>query len=215
MLSNSMSFADSAVQSSVTSRYGIRANSASVRVMTKSSISSACWRLTHRRVGHRERHRGSRFRPLLVIARFPDPVRYFQGDGRCVSGSWSGSTSIWSDRVGRRDVALLEPELLEHDVARLRDRRGLVEREVPVEALAAEAAVGREDELVGRDVLERAPDAVGDDLREVGLERAVADHADRDLLLQRVACTARRASISLRSFSVASIVQTSPLSRSR
>src|SRR5581483_6822134 len=51
-------------------------------------------------------------------------------------------------------VPFLQPELPEHDVPRLRDARGLVEGEVAVEALPAEAAVRREHELVRRDHLE-------------------------------------------------------------
>src|SRR5207253_9479254 len=81
--------------------------------------------------------------------------------------------------VRGRYVALLEPELLEDDVARLRDRRRLVERDVAVEALPPEAAIGREHELVRRNVFERAADPVGDHFREVALERTVADDADR------------------------------------
>ncbi len=52
--------------------------------------------------------------------------------------------------------------------------------------LTPEAAIGREHELVGRDVLERPPDPVGDDLGEVGLQRPVADDTDGDLLLERL-----------------------------
>jgi hypothetical protein len=69
--------------------------------------------------------------------------------------------------VRRRDVALLDAELLEHDVARLWDGRCLVEGEVAVEALSPEAAVGREDELVRGDVLERLAHPGRDDVREV------------------------------------------------
>ena len=55
-----------------------------------------------------------------------------------------------------------------------------------VETLPPEPAVGREDELVGRNHLEAAADPVRDRLREVALERAVADHTDRDLLREAV-----------------------------
>src|ERR1039458_5799744 len=55
-----------------------------------------------------------------------------------------------------------------------------------VEALPSEAAVGRHHEFVGRDEFQAATDAAGDDVREVRLERAMADHAHGDLLLQRV-----------------------------
>ena len=87
-------------------------------------------------------------------------------------------------RVGRRNVGRLQPELLANDVAALSDGAGLVERDLAVAALTAEAAVARHDQLLGRDVLERGADGVGDLLGAVGLQRAVADGADADLLRQ-------------------------------
>ena len=86
--------------------------------------------------------------------------------------------------VGRRDVALRKSQLLQDDVPRHRNARGLEEGQVTVETLPPEAAVGREDELVGRNALQTAPDAPGNDVGKVGLERPMADDADGDFLLQ-------------------------------
>ena len=91
-------------------------------------------------------------------------------------------------RVGRRDVPLLEPELAAEDVRALGDRRRLVERDQPVAALAAEAAVAtRGSGSPGRSRCERAPPELGDLLRRLDLQRPVADDPDRDLLAQPVA----------------------------
>src|SRR5262245_39443484 len=51
--------------------------------------------------------------------------------------------------VGDRDVALLEPELSSDDVRPLADRRRLVEGDEAVRPLPAEAAVARQDEVLG------------------------------------------------------------------
>ena len=39
-----------------------------------------------------------------------------------------------------------------------------------VESLPAKTAIGREHQLVRRNVLEAAPDALRDDIREIGLQ---------------------------------------------
>src|SRR6185437_3666755 len=73
-------------------------------------------------------------------------------------------------RVGCGHVSRFETELFAHDIAALSDGAGLVESDFARAALAAEAAVARDDELVGRDVLERLANFGGDIFGAVGLE---------------------------------------------
>ena len=89
---------------------------------------------------------------------------------------------------------------------------GLEERDVAVAALAAEAAVARDDQLLGRDVLERACGSRRRRPRAIDLQRPVADDADADLLRQP-ALHRPNSSMSLKLRSVISTVQTSPLQR--
>src|SRR5205085_144576 len=86
--------------------------------------------------------------------------------------------------IGGADVRLPRAELASDDVRALRERGGLVHRDRPRHALTAEAAVGREHELVVVDVLERGADVGSDLLRRLDLQAAVADHPDGDFLRQ-------------------------------
>src|SRR5262245_25632222 len=87
-------------------------------------------------------------------------------------------------RVGRAHLALREAELGADDVRAPRERGRLVERDRPRHALAAEAAVGREHEVLRVDDLEPAAHVAGDLLGRLHVQGAVADEADGDLLLQ-------------------------------
>ena len=60
-------------------------------------------------------------------------------------------------------------------------RKASVAREV------LHAAVGRDDEPLGRNDGERGPDPAGDDLRGLGLARAQVEHAEQDRLARQVA----------------------------
>ena len=55
----------------------------------------------------------------------------------------------------------------------------------PARRLPAEAAVARQDQPLRLDVLERATNEVGDLLGTLDLQGAVADDAERDLLVLR------------------------------
>ena len=65
--------------------------------------------------------------------------------------------------------AFRQPQLAANDVRSLRDGDGLEEGDVAVAALAAEAAVARDDQLLRRDVLQGAADRVGDFLGAIDL----------------------------------------------
>src|ERR1041385_8424553 len=89
-------------------------------------------------------------------------------------------------RIRRANGLLLDAELAADDVRALHDRGRLVERDQPVRALPAEAAVRGQDEVLRVDVGERVADVVRDLLRRLDLKRPVADDADGDLLLEAV-----------------------------
>src|SRR5262245_43496482 len=80
-------------------------------------------------------------------------------------------------RIGRRYDRGGQAELAADDVGALSDRRGLEKGDVAVAALAAEAAVARENQLLGADVRERAADARRHVLWPIDLQRPVADDA--------------------------------------
>ena len=60
-----------------------------------------------------------------------------------------GTTSSLQHRVGGGHVVRRQAEFAADDVAALRDGARLVERDLAVAALAAEAAVARDDQLLG------------------------------------------------------------------
>src|SRR5439155_1046831 len=62
----------------------------------------------------------------------------------------------------------------------------LVESDPAGEPLPPEAAIGGEDETLGRKVLERLPDQVGHDLGRLDRGARVAHHAERDLFVRPV-----------------------------
>src|SRR6266496_3849062 len=90
-------------------------------------------------------------------------------------------------RIRGRNVRRRQAELSANNVAALSDGAGLVEGNLAVASLTSEPAVAGDDELFDGDVHQRMPDLVGDLLGPVGLQRAVADGTDADLLLQVVA----------------------------
>src|SRR5262249_24744557 len=89
-------------------------------------------------------------------------------------------------RIRGREIRCRQSELAPDDVAALGDRAGLVERDFPIASLPPETAVARHDEFLGRDERQRAANLGGDVLGPVRLQRAMADGADADLLLQIV-----------------------------
>src|SRR5205807_10413155 len=63
----------------------------------------------------------------------------------------------------------------------LHDALPILECDLAIAALAAEAAVARDDQALGRDVLQRLPDLTGDIFRPIRLKHAMTDSADADL----------------------------------
>src|ERR1035438_2324157 len=106
------------------------------------------------------------------------PQRLEVGEGLLVGKLIPGQLFICS-----RHIAGLQSKLLKHNVSRHGNAHRLVEREVTVEALPAKTAISREHQLVGGDVFQAAADARGNDIREIGLQRPVADDPDGNLLL--------------------------------
>ena len=82
-----------------------------------------------------------------------------------------------------RHSASGRPELLAHDVGALHHRHHLVGGVAAAHALAAHAAVGRDDQPLGRNVFERLADQRRDLVRPLDLQGVVVDHADDDLLV--------------------------------
>ena len=106
-----------------------------------------------------------------------------EGAGGDRLGAWS-RTSTWSPGSAAGPAVCLRAELAADDVRAQRERGRLVEGDRPRHALAAEAAVGRQHEVLRVDVLERAADVRGDLLGRLDLQRPMADEADGDLLLE-------------------------------
>src|SRR5688572_20855414 len=79
--------------------------------------------------------------------------------------------------------SLGEPQFAADDVRTADDRHHLEERDAAAHALAAESAVTRQNQSFGRNVLECAPDQIGDLLGPLDLQVAVIDDADGDLLV--------------------------------
>ena len=88
-------------------------------------------------------------------------------------------------RIGGEDIGFGQAEFAAHDVGPAHERDHLVERVQPAHALAAEAAIGRDDQTTGIHHLERAPDQRRDFLRPLHLQRTMAHDADGDFLVRR------------------------------
>src|SRR5262249_42392654 len=86
-------------------------------------------------------------------------------------------------RVGGAHVRLGQAELAAHDVGALDQRDALVVRDAPAQPLAPEAAVGRDHQPLGRDVLERLLDQARHVLGRLDDRIAMVHHADADLLV--------------------------------
>src|ERR1044072_6345999 len=80
------------------------------------------------------------------------------------------------------DWRLRGAELSTDDVRALGQCRRFVHRDRPRNALPAEPTIGREDELVLVEVLERCADVGRNLIRCFNLQSAMADHPDRNLL---------------------------------
>ena len=86
-------------------------------------------------------------------------------------------------RIGGGNIGFGQPQFLAHDIGAANQRDHLVIRVHAAHRLAAEAAVARQDQPLRLDVFERAADEVGDFLWPLDLQRAMADDAERDLLV--------------------------------
>src|SRR5688500_16962959 len=85
--------------------------------------------------------------------------------------------------VAGPDAGLGQAQLAPDDVGALHERDALVVGDPPAQTLAAESAVGGDDQPLGRDVLERLADEPGDVFGRLDDRVAVADHPDADLLV--------------------------------
>src|SRR5215470_13675364 len=116
------------------------------------------------------------------------------GRGRSAVHAWEwsdardGGTSAREPeaRVARTHARLGQPQLAANDVGALDESDALVVRDPPAQPLAPEAAVGGDDQALGRNVLEGLPDETGDVLGRLHHRVAVADHADAYLLVGAV-----------------------------
>src|ERR1043166_917308 len=86
-------------------------------------------------------------------------------------------------RSSRAHARFRQPEFTAHDIGPLDQRHALVKRDPPRQTLAAEAAVGADDELLLRDVFQRLADQRRNVLRGLDHRVAVVDDADGDLLV--------------------------------
>ena len=85
--------------------------------------------------------------------------------------------------LGGEAFGFRQPQFLAHDVGALHHRHHLVVGMAAAHALAAHAAVGRDDQPLGRDVFQRLADERRDLVRPLDLQRVMVDHADDDLLV--------------------------------
>src|SRR5947209_3610172 len=76
-----------------------------------------------------------------------------------------------------------EAELAADDVGAFDEGHAFVIGDAAAEALAAEAAIGGDDEALGRDVFERLADQAGDVIGRLDDSVAMVDNADADLLV--------------------------------
>src|ERR1700736_3647149 len=86
-------------------------------------------------------------------------------------------------RIGRPHAGFRQAELPADDIGPLDQRHALVKRDPPRQALAAEAAIGADHELLLRDIFQRLADQRRDVLRRLDHRVAVVDYADADLLV--------------------------------
>ena len=85
--------------------------------------------------------------------------------------------------LGREALGFGQTKLLAHDVGAEHHRDHLVGGVAAAHALAAHAAVGRDDQPFRRNVLQRLADQRRDLVRPLDLQRVMVDHADDDLLV--------------------------------
>src|SRR5207248_8430275 len=78
---------------------------------------------------------------------------------------------------------LREPELLAHHIRAEHHRDHLIARMPASHALAPHAAVGRNDQPLGGNVLERLANERSDLVRSLNLQRVMVDHANHHLLV--------------------------------
>src|SRR5262245_37361154 len=86
-------------------------------------------------------------------------------------------------RVGSAEAGFRQTELAADDVGALHERNAFVEGDAPRQALAAEAAIGADHELLLGNVLQRLAYQRRDVLRRLHHRVAVVDDPDADLLV--------------------------------
>ena len=86
-------------------------------------------------------------------------------------------------RVGGADAGFGEAQFAADDVGAFDQRHAFVIGDAAGQALAAEAAIGGDDQPLGRDVFERLPDQASDVLGRLDDGVGMADDADADLLV--------------------------------
>src|SRR5260221_13729153 len=82
--------------------------------------------------------------------------------------------------IGRRTRRFRQAELAADDVGPEHERDHLVEGMAPAHAFATHPAIGTDDETIGRNELQGAPDVVGDLLGPLDLQSVMVDDADGD-----------------------------------
>src|SRR5215472_18110048 len=85
--------------------------------------------------------------------------------------------------IGRKTFGLWQSKLLAHHIGAEHQRHDLVVGVTPAHALAAHAAVGREHQPLGWNVLERAANVIGNLFGPLDLKRMVVDDADTNFLV--------------------------------
>jgi hypothetical protein len=99
-------------------------------------------------------------------------------------------------RVGGADVGFGEAEVAAHEVGPFDQRDAFVIGDAAAETLAAEAAIGGDDEPLGRDVFECLANKAGDMFGRLDDGVAVVDDTDADLLVGLVFGKERQAGYS-------------------
>src|SRR5882672_8432307 len=82
--------------------------------------------------------------------------------------------------IGGRTCRFRQAELAADDVGPEHERDHFVKGMAPAHAFAAHSAIGADDEALGRDVLQGAPDVVGHLLGPFHLQGVMIDDADGD-----------------------------------
>src|ERR1700724_1650035 len=85
-------------------------------------------------------------------------------------------------RIGGANLYLRQSQFLAHDIRPQHQRYALVKGDSARQSFASEPAVRSDDQALGRNILERLADQVGDEFRRLDGRGGMIDDADRDLL---------------------------------